>query len=349
VATEDQCAACGERNPAGSTFCVFCGTYLDWDEPGRGPVAPQPGPQQPQPTVPPVGVVQPPPTAVGPAAVTSQPASGSPTPQTMQPGGCPSCGQQNDAARRFCSRCGTPLAAAAPRLVAPSRQATDTRRGWWPFGDPSARRARRDYRRSLPLFYRWRRVIVTLASLLGISVLVTAIGGHPVDWTKDRWYDLTGATDPITDVTAEEDPPDSADKRYPVGGVVDRSAAGAWATQWHSDTVAPGDCRGAEGVGRIRLVLKEPTRVRGLYIWAGVTGGERLGQFRPRRLDVSFGEDGCVHHELADIADRQRVDFDTQDKVDSITIGVGSTFTQEVNTKEDLVAIGRIVLLKRPD
>ena len=26
VATEDQCGACGERNPAGSAFCVFCGS-----------------------------------------------------------------------------------------------------------------------------------------------------------------------------------------------------------------------------------------------------------------------------------------------------------------------------------
>ena len=39
MATEDQCSACGERNPAGSAFCVFCGTYLGWEVAGQGPAA----------------------------------------------------------------------------------------------------------------------------------------------------------------------------------------------------------------------------------------------------------------------------------------------------------------------
>jgi hypothetical protein len=346
VATEDQCAACGERNPAGSTFCVFCGTYLGWDEPGRGPVA---APQPPQPTVSPVDIAQPPPTATGPAAWTPQPASGSPTPQTVLPGGCPSCGQQNDSTRRFCSRCGTPLAAAAPRLVAPSQQATDTRRGWWPFGDPAERRARRDYRRSLPLLYRWRRVIVTALVLILIPLLLTAVGRDPVGWAKDRWYDLRGSTDPIPDVTAKAVPPDSVPLPYDVLGVVDNSASDAWATEWRSGTATAGDCGGAEGVGQILLVLKEPTRIRGLDIWTGVSDpGERRRQFRPRRLDVSFGKDGCVSDELTDTAERQRVDFDTEVEVGSVTIAIGSTFAPDVNPARNLVAIGRIVLLRRP-
>src|SRR4029453_18451260 len=28
----DVCEACGERNPAGSAFCVYCGVYLGWDQ-----------------------------------------------------------------------------------------------------------------------------------------------------------------------------------------------------------------------------------------------------------------------------------------------------------------------------
>src|SRR4029453_6234687 len=44
----DVCEACGERNPAGSAFCVYCGVYLGWDQregeeqsaPNAAPTAP---------------------------------------------------------------------------------------------------------------------------------------------------------------------------------------------------------------------------------------------------------------------------------------------------------------------
>ncbi|MGB5951162.1 MAG: hypothetical protein WBG57_01470, partial [Ornithinimicrobium sp.] len=29
---EGQCEACGEPNPAGTQFCLFCGEYLGWTE-----------------------------------------------------------------------------------------------------------------------------------------------------------------------------------------------------------------------------------------------------------------------------------------------------------------------------
>ena len=191
-------------------------------------------------------------------------------------------------------------------------------------------------------------MIVTALALIVIPLLMTAVGRDPVGWAKDRWYDLRNSTEPITDVTAEAVPPDSVPLPYDVLGVVDKSASDAWATEWRSDTAPAGGCGGAEGVGEIRLVLKDATRVRGLYIWTGVTGGERLSQFRPRRLDVSYGESGCSSDELKDTPDRQRVDFDTGSEVGSITIAIGSTFAPEVDPPRDLVAIGRIVLLRRP-
>ena len=169
VATEDQCGACGERNPAGSAFCVFCGTYLGWDEPGHGPARrprahgrtgrpeargtgpspPRRSPRRPA-AVPPR---RPPPRSdVGPAAPTGTP--------------CPQCGQDNPATRRFCSRCGYPLVAATAAAAdpgphrPPQHGAGGTRRpGPRAVSTAGACRA----------LYRWRRVLVTLAVIVGVG------------------------------------------------------------------------------------------------------------------------------------------------------------------------------------
>jgi len=341
VATEDQCAACGESNPAGSAFCLFCGTYLGWDEPGGGPATSRSSP---------VGLAQPTPTAPGPATTPPPANTVRPLP-TTQAGGCPACGQHNDSTRRFCSRCGTPLAAAAPTLVVaaqPPVTSSPTGSRWWSFGDPAERRARREYRRSLPPLYRWRRVIVTVVALVGTTLLLTAVGRDPVGWVKQRWYDLTGATVVVADVTAEAVPPNSVASSFDAADVVDGAAEDAWATAWSADTPTAEGCGGATGVGRIVLLLEEPTRIRGLDVWAGVSrAGDRQRQFRPRRLDISFGNE-CVTRELEDRAGRQPVEFDTGVEVDSLTIAVGSAYAPKTAPPVELVAIGRIDLLRRP-
>jgi hypothetical protein len=192
-------------------------------------------------------------------------------------------------------------------------------------------------------------VIVTVVAVLGTTLLLNVAGRDPVGWVKQRWYDLRGETEVISDVVAEAVPPDSVASSYSVEGVVDSADVDAWAATWNSDTAARGECDPTEYVGKIRLILKDATRVRGLDVWPGVAAaGDRGRQFRPRRLDVSF--DGkCITEELDDKPGPQRVDFDTGGEVDSITIAVGSAYAPKTAPPRDLVAIGRIDLLRRPE
>ena len=188
-----------------------------------------------------------------------------------------------------------------------------------------------------------------MVAVLGTTLLLTVVGRDPVGWVKQRWYDLRSETEVVSDVTAEAVPPDSVASPYTVEGVVDSADADAWAAAWNSDTVAARECDPSEYVGKIRLVLQEPTRVRGLDVWAGVArAGDRPRQFRPRRLDVSFDGE-CVTGELDDKRGPQRVEFDTGREVDSITIAVGSAYPPKTAPPQDLVAIGRVDLLRRPD
>ena len=192
-------------------------------------------------------------------------------------------------------------------------------------------------------------MIVTVVAVLGTTLLLNVAGRDPVGWVKQRWYDLRGETEVISDVAAEAVPPDSVASPYTVEGVVDSAEVDAWAATWRSDTVAAAECDPSEYVGKIRLILKEPTRVRGLDVWAGVArAGDRQQQFRPRRLDVSFDGE-CVTDELDDKPGPQRVDFDTGEAVDSITIAVGSAYPPKTDPPKELVAIGRVDLLRRPD
>ena len=199
-----------------------------------------------------------------------------PAPAPPSPAGtpCPQCGQDNPATRRFCSRCGHPLVAAAPRRRRPARAGTP-QRGWW---DPERQRAaRREYRRSLPPLYRWRRVLVALACSWPSAVVLTLTGNNPVGWAQERWRELT--------VTWSRR---RRDRRRPAAGlggadVRRREAPGsrqeAWATAWPA------------GADRLRTVLRSgpaagrdraPLGRADAGARARRLGGARRRQQRPR-------------------------------------------------------------------
>ncbi len=102
------CAACGTRNPAEEAFCEVCGSFLSWraDSIRTGASEPAPPAQHSRPAG-----VQP-------------PASGEAL--------CPLCGSGNARTRRFCSRCGSTLAASPgggpppPTGSLPARRIADT-------------------------------------------------------------------------------------------------------------------------------------------------------------------------------------------------------------------------------
>ena len=126
----------------------------------RGPSTPQPAQSPAPPTV------QPGPqpvahTAAQPAAGTG-PAGYPPQPVVTIPAGHTAC---RPAATRTMRAAGSAAGAAcpAPRHADRPCRAPREQQSWWQrFRDPTDRRARREYRRSLPPLYRWRRVLIGL-------------------------------------------------------------------------------------------------------------------------------------------------------------------------------------------
>ena len=359
MATEDQCGACGERNPDGSAFCLFCGSYLGWDEAGRGPttspggpapgvgsqatasrVAPAPGPSYDEPR-----------TASSPGRVPTQRSPSSPSAPAGAP--CPHCRQPNSPTRRFCSRCGYQIT--NPSAAAPARVRPAARRRWWNrWGDPEERRARREYRRSLPPLYRWRRVIVIVATLVGLSLLLTVMSKDPVGWLRDRWYDLRDTTTPLAEVTALEvttSPP----TRVPKRNVTDRDPSTVWGVTWHARPQTP-SCGGGEADGYVELRWNQPIRVRKLEVEAGLAEGEndRDLEFRPEKIDVTYraapqpGPRVCRRLPLDDIADPQAVDLDTRQPVTALRISIASVFDAKNPKEEGPVSIRRLIVRSRP-
>lgn len=344
MATEDQCIACGERNPAGSAFCVFCGSYLGWDETGGGP-----GPAA-RPTA--AATPPPPPVPVEPSSA-GAPLSAPPPrpPASTTPVGtpCPQCGQDNPVARRFCSRCGQQLAAAtavpSARVPRPSE-----RRSWWRSED---RAAKRDYRRSLPAFYRWRRVALGVLAVAVVVVLAFVLGRDPVGWVKDRWYDVRGTTEPVPGVKARATQPGSTE---PVteDEVIDGNPATTWARMWSARSDPTSDCDEAERQGYVELSWRTPVRVRMLQVDAGLADEKmRDLEYRPRTILVSYRSGAssgrsCWHGQVPDTAARTDLEIDTGDEVTSLRVSVGSVFDPTTPDRQDPVSIRELVVRSRP-
>jgi hypothetical protein len=401
----DVCEACGERNPAGSAFCVYCGVYLGWDQrdgddqsaaptatnaaqttatappatgpasagggpyaggqpgaggyPGQAPASPggQPGAypggyqgQPPQPAQPygappggsPYDVTAPQPTI-------PQPAVGPPVPPGQAP--CPSCGNPNPTSRRFCGKCGQALRPGTGTAGVFQRQ--QHKRSWWQrFRDPVDRKARRDYRRSLPPLYRWRRVLILLVSLLGVTGLLYALGRDPIGWVKDKWYEVRGTFVAVDTIGFQADPAASVVRGYTPGALGTPEPDDAWATFWDPGRrTATAGCDGRlAATGKVRLNFAEPTRVRRLEVVAGLPASNQNRPFlyRPKRMYVIY-EGGCSTIDLRDTADVQKIDIDTTSAVGAITLAIGDAYPARPDAPRPQVALTTVTPLARPN
>jgi hypothetical protein len=220
------------------------------------------------------------------------------------------------------------------------------RRGWW---DREERAARREYRRSLPPSYRWRRAIVTLGLLTGLGLVLGLTGNNPVEWAYQRWRDLTADAEPVAGVTAAARPRGSVAPTYQVEKLPGRREE-AWATAWPPGAGPAADCGDTPAGGAVLLRWDEATRVRGLDVWAGLgkDNTDRGYQFTPKRLDVAF-DGGCVELDLAETPDRQRLELDTEVAVTSLVVSVGDVHPNSAEPALPLVAIGGIEVLHHPE
>lgn len=361
----DVCTGCGEPNPPGTQFCLFCGIYLGWDDgpdapEGRQPVresapvrdegditAPLSDPTAPLPTAPVPGAggrqgsaadV----SAAGPRGEGRLSAVAPDPPLAATNGACPSCGRPNGAERRFCGHCGQVLAAGAP-----ARRQEPRRRSWWQrMLRSDTRQARQAYRRSLPPLYRWRRVGVTALVAVVVFGGLAAVGRNPAGWTIDRWYDVTNRLDPIRDVSAQAVPEESVVGDHHPNGLLDADALTAWVTGW-----TPPQTRPACGEGRGgRVVLTFPaTRVRELRVATGVTdASERPLQHIPTQLDVQLPDGSCQVVQLKRTPDPQEVPFDTGVPVGRLTISIGEAHTGDDERVQDVAGLSQLTLLARP-
>jgi hypothetical protein len=399
VATiEDVCTACGERNPAGSAFCLYCGVYLGWNEADR---------QDGSSTRTPVGA----PGAGGAPSGTTDQGSGGAGGQSGagyaagRPGGpeyggggqrgaatggpeyggqrgggtggaeyggsgygaagrgglglagegapgllCPQCGHSNEVNLRFCGKCG--------QVLRPTRQAirpaaTQVRRSWWQrFWDPADRRARRDYRRSLPPLYRWRRVIVTVLILAAVFIGLSVVGKNPVGWAKDRYHDLRGTLVVPDEIIYTAVPAESVTATYDVAALGSPAADDAWVTAWPIEAAPVKGCGGRRAVpGMIQLNFAAPVRIRELSVLAGLPpdNAQRPLLYRPKTLLIMYGTDQCAQLQLRDASELQHLKLDTQETVGSLTIAIADdAYPARKDGGQPLVAMTTLTPRTRP-
>jgi hypothetical protein len=345
----DVCEACGERNPAGSAFCVYCGVYLGWDEREEEPETARPQPAAGTPA-----------TAAAPVATTRETQRPAPEPQAptapipVLPAGhapCPACAHPNPSTRRFCGKCGHALRPGSGGAIAAPRQ--PQHRSWWQrFRDPVDRKARRDYRRSLPPLYRWRRVLI-VALCIGLAIGGSyALGRDPVNWAKARWHDVRGSLVVVDGIGFQAVPDGSTANGFDPAALGSPESDDAWATAWSPQAVVPAKgCNGQKAAaGTVRLALPQPARVRQLEIVSGLPKDDdnRPFQFRPSRLLVMYGDGGCTPLDLKDDSAVQTFAVDTGVPVSSLTIAVAAAYPARGDARQDLVALSGVRVYSRP-
>jgi hypothetical protein len=267
-------------------------------------------------------------------------------PMQAVPGGpCPRCGQVNDPQRRFCGKCGLVLIADQAGVAGGDpRQARPD--GWWQ-RDSHDRAARRAYRRSLPPLYRWRRVLIAILLLgLGVGGLY-ALGRHPVRWVIERWYDLRGTTVVVEGVQPKVDPAKATAQGSDPAALTDGLKA-SWAMTWKPEQEGA-SCGGAPGTGVIVLTIPAATRVREIDVAAGLPEDDpaRLLQFRPKSIGISFDDGVCRNFALTDVPGQQTIKVDSSVEVQTIRIGVDTTFPAPADGQA-VLSITEVILKSRP-
>jgi hypothetical protein len=276
------------------------------------------------------------------------PSPGGYAPMQPVPGGpCPRCGRVNDAQLRFCGKCGLVLIADQTGVAGGAgRQARP--KGWWQrLWDSHDRAARRAYRRSLPPLYRWRRVLIAILLLgLGIGGLY-ALRQHPLRWVIERWYDLFNTTNVVTGVTAKVNPPQATAAGSEPAALTDTSKA-SWSMTWKPKQEGE-SCGGAPGTGVILLTIPDATRVREIDIAAGlpVDDPARQLQFRPKSIGIRFDGGDCRSFPLENAAGEQPIKVDSEVPVQTIQIGVDTTYAAPADG-QPLLSITEVRVKSRP-
>lgn len=355
---EDTCSACGERNPPGSQFCLFCGAFLGWEEepadpsptgsPTRATDVRQPGGSADRADGRPV---RPQEGHLGQAATAELPTVA----RNGKPAGpahlltCQACRHDNDPDRRFCSRCATALHTAAQALPPTARRVPWWRRTWRSTVNPERRTSRRAYRRSLPALYRWRRSLVSVLAVVGLGSGLAVVGHSPAMLAQSAWHDLRGDVVQVDDVGAAAVPPTSVVAGATAAAASDGDPDTPWSTSWKTPTTPPacGEVTGT-GTGRLQLTLRA-TRIREIHVVNGVTDASlRTLQLLPRTLHVTTSDGTCVTAELTRTATSQTIPFDSTAAVTSVTITVAATYAATDPRATPVVSLSEVSLWARP-
>jgi hypothetical protein len=200
-------------------------------------------------------------------------------------------------------------------------------------------------RRSLPPLYRWRRVLIAILLLgLGVGGLY-ALDRHPMRWVIERWYDLRGTTVVVEGVQPKVDP---ATLQGPDPAALTDGLKASWAMNWKPKQEGA-SCGGAPGTGVIVLTIPAATRVREIDIAAGLPEDDpaRLLQFRPKSIGISFDGGFCRNFALTDVPGQQMIKVDSGVAVQTIRIGVDTTFPVPADGQA-VLSITEVVVKSRP-
>ncbi len=251
---------------------------------------------------------------------------------------CPSCGQVNPGTKRFCARCGYSFVSSEPadyqnaQPSAWSEAAVD-------------RAAKREYRRSLPPLYRWRRVIIAVLVAGLATAGIVVLHRDPVGIIKDVWYGLNRQYVPVTPVQATVLPAEAiaaeADPARLVDGTVEE-----FTMRWEPS--AESRCGPAGNTGIIVLTFA-PTRIRQVSILPGLaeTNPQRPLQPLPKDLGLSFDDGPCRAFRLTNTVKQEPIKLDSEVAVTSVRIGIGSAYPAGTDA-QPLISITEIRLQAYP-
>jgi hypothetical protein len=253
---------------------------------------------------------------------------------------CPTCGRVNPSTRRFCAHCGFGFI---------SSEAPDPYAGtgaWWAANAAAQdRAAKREYRRSLPPLYRWRRVIIGVLVAALLVAIAVVLRSNPVGIAKDAWYRLNKDYVTVSPVRAAVVPADATAPGSDPANLVDHSAM-EWTMHWAPSQESA--CGAAANTGTIVLTFA-PTRIRQLQIVPGLDASnpQRPLQPLPQRLGISFDNGPCQPVTLKNTPQQPVIPLDSKKPVTQLTIGISSAFPAAPDA-QPLISITEVILQAYP-
>jgi hypothetical protein len=208
------------------------------------------------------------------------------------------------------------------------------------------RAARREYRRSLPPLYRWRRVLIGALVLVLATVGGLALRRDPIGIVQGGWYSLRGQYLKVSPIQVRVEPAEATAAKSDPAALVDGSVV-EWTMNWAPTQESA--CGPAAGTGVI--VLNFPsTRIRQVQIYPGLANDnpQRALQPKPKNLGLSFNGGPCIPILLNDPStpEMQKFPVDTGGPVSELRIGIGSAYP--VADAAPLISITEVVLKSFP-